>query len=252
MTENQKKTAIPATNSPSAPIFNVPGVVLVAICLLFAIHALRHFGGESIDIWSVYTFAFSPMRFNPETAIPFLPFSQWWSFLTYALLHVDLTHLIFNSLWLLVFATPVVRLFGTARFLLIVALAAIAGAAAHLFVHWPDRTMLLGASGSVSGLTAAALPIMYGSGNLKGTTRPHETLSFSEYISSSRALIFTVLWFGLQLVPQAFMRLSGIVTQTAFLDERPVAWEAHVGGFLAGLAAFFTLRHFLLGRRSVR
>jgi membrane associated rhomboid family serine protease len=236
--------------SPQSPAINLPLVVGLTVGVLVAVHIARNWISEDVTVWSIYLFTFSPMRFNPANAIPFVAGSQWWSFLTYAFLHADWAHLLFNSIWLVIFGTPVARLFGAWRFLLIAALAAIAGAVAHLLVHWPDRTYLLGASGAVSGLLGAALPIMHGRGNIGKRVALKQTLSLTEYLQSGQALIFTLMWFALQLVPQFFVGLSAIMTDTAFLGERPVAWEAHVGGFLAGLALFFLLRSMHLSRQS--
>jgi membrane associated rhomboid family serine protease len=46
-----------------------------------------------------------------------------------------------------------------------------------------------------------------------------------------RILAFLAVWFGLNL-------LFGIGSLSIFDGEQPVAWQAHVGGFLAGLLAF--------------
>ena len=58
-----------------------------------------------------------------------------WTFVTYALIHGDWTHLGLNSVWLLAFGTPVARRFGALRFLAFFAVTAAAGAAAHLATH---------------------------------------------------------------------------------------------------------------------
>ena len=47
----------------------------------------------------------------------------------------------------------------------------------------------------------------------------------------SRALPFLIMWFGLNL-------LFGLVSAPLGITQGPVAWDAHVGGFLAGLLLF--------------
>ena len=51
-----------------------------------------------------------------------------WTFVTYAFIHGDWTHLGLNGVWLLAFGTPVARRFGMARFLAFFAVTAAAGA----------------------------------------------------------------------------------------------------------------------------
>ena len=46
-----------------------------------------------------------------------------------------------------------------------------------------------------------------------------------------RVLAFLVVWFGVNLV-------FGVVSIGGPGDEQAVAWQAHAGGFLAGLLAF--------------
>ena len=45
------------------------------------------------------------------------------------------------------------------------------------------------------------------------------------------ALVFTVFWFVTDLLFGIFPSLSGV-------SDAPVAWQAHIGGFLAGMLLF--------------
>jgi membrane associated rhomboid family serine protease len=161
-----------------------------------------------------------------------------WSFLTYAFLHGSWMHVISNSLWLVVFATPVVRFLGNAKSLLLLAVSAVGGAAAMLVLYWGQFIILVGASAAVSGAMGAAMPIMYAPGfRVLALGVPIQALSFGELLRNRNALIFTALFFALQLLTGA----SEATTGTAFLAEGVVAWEAHLGGFLAGLAMFYLM-----------
>ncbi len=218
-------------------MFNAPFLVVVLAGLLVAIHAATRWLGEDVQIWMLYAFSFIPQRLAEEgVATPVG--AQAWSFLTYAFLHGSWLHVISNSLWLVVFATPVVRFLGNLRSLLLMAVSAVAGAAAMLVLYWGQFIILVGASAAVSGAMAAAMPIMYAPGfRTLALGVPIQALSFGELLSNRNAVIFTALFFALQLLTGA----SEATTGTAFLAEGVVAWEAHLGGFLAGLAMFYLM-----------
>jgi hypothetical protein len=56
-------------------------------------------------------------------------------------------------------------------------------------------------------------------------------LPLAGVLRDGRALTFLLVWFGCNILFGAFARPIGIGDPT-------VAWEAHIGGFLAGLFAF--------------
>lgn len=215
----------------NAPVFNAPASVLALIGVLVAVHALLAFLGNVWQVWSLYALALNPVRFT-DPAFPMPAGSEYWTLVTYMLLHGDWMHLTFNSLWLLVFGTPVARYLGSARFLILCLAAGVTGGLASLFLHWGQMLFVIGASGAVSGLLAAAIPIMYGR-RVLGGARP---LSFGEFLTSPRALMFTAIWLALTLVSGA----AGW-TGNSFLAEGGIAWEAHLGGFAGGLLAFYAL-----------
>lgn len=219
------------------PVFNAPWSVLGLIGILTIIHAALQFGGESWQIESQYLFALIPARFT-DPGFPMIAGSEYWSLITYGFLHGDWMHLLFNCLWLLVFGTPVARYLGPLKFLALCAIAAVAGGLASLALHWGTVVFVIGASGAVSGLLAAAIPIMYGI-KVPGGVRP---LMPGELLQSRSALVFMAIWLGITLVSGA----TGW-TGNSFVEESGIAWEAHLGGFLGGLLAFY-----LLARRTVR
>jgi membrane associated rhomboid family serine protease len=215
----------------SQPVFNAPWSVLAVIGVLVVVHAGLYLAGEHWQIIALELLSIIPSRFtNPARIV--VEGSQYWSLVTYMLLHGDWMHLLFNSLWLLVFGTPVARYLGSLRFFVLSLVAGIVGGLSSLLLHWGQDLFVMGASGAVSGLLAAAIPIMYGH-RVPGGARP---LSFGELVTSSRALMFTAIWLGLTLVSGA----SGW-TGNSFAADSGIAWEAHIGGFIGGLAAFYAL-----------
>jgi membrane associated rhomboid family serine protease len=145
------------------PMFDVPLVVLLLLGFLVLIHVLLNQLGSEGQAIKEGILAFNPERFLGEAALAQLPGSKWWSFLTSGFVHADWAHLGFNSIWLLIFGTPVARVLGSGRFLLLAGLSIIGGSAAILASYWGERISLLGASGGVAGLTAAAIPLCLGS-----------------------------------------------------------------------------------------
>ena len=84
--------------------------------------------------------------------IPASVMERWWSPLTYAFLHGDFFHILFNMVALWQFGPRVERLFGTQRFARFYLYSALGGAA----VHW-----LFVRDGSMIGASAAVFGVMY-------------------------------------------------------------------------------------------
>jgi membrane associated rhomboid family serine protease len=217
--------------SASPPIFNVPAAVAMVIGGLVAVHVILQLGGEEWINWALYAFALIPARWT-LSGYPMLPGSEYWSLVTYMFLHGDWMHLTFNSLWLLIFGTPAARYLGAARFLLLCLAAGVAGGLASLFLHWGENILVIGASGAVSGLLAAAIPIMYG-WRVPGGVVP---LSPRELLAHPRAVMFMLVWLAITL----FSGGAGWTGQS-FLTGSAIAWEAHIGGFVGGLIAFYAM-----------
>lgn len=204
------------------------------------IHAGLWLAGESWQVWAIHALSFIPARFTDPT-FPMIAGSQFWSLVTYALLHGDFMHLLFNCLWLLVFGTVAARRLGTLRFLGLMGVAAAAGALAMLALHWGEAAILIGASGAVSGLLGAAIPIMFAPGMNWGASYKADLghvmpLSFGQLLGNRSALTMCAVW----LVVTLFSGATGW-TGLSFMDDARIAWEAHLGGFAAGLAAFYAL-----------
>jgi membrane associated rhomboid family serine protease len=232
--------AKPAAPKPP-PAINVPTVVLVVLGVLAAVHVALWALGESWQVWSVYALSFIPSRFGGEP-VAFPEGAQYWSFLTYGFLHADAFHLGSNLVWLLIFSTPIARRWSVWRYLLLLAGGTIAGAAAMLFSQWGKLIPVIGASAAVSATLSAAIPIFFGPDyRLRGNELLDHTkirvLSFGQLIRHRQALAFTALF----LVMTLFTGASQLISQTAFVGENSIAWEAHLAGFLAGVGLFYLL-----------
>jgi membrane associated rhomboid family serine protease len=223
------------------PIFNVPGAVVFTIAGLAAVHALRIWGlSPNEDRQFLLTFAFFPARYDSSlSGLDAWP-GGWpgeiWSFVTYAAIHADWTHFALNAVWLLAFGSAVARRFGSIRFLAFFVITAAAGAAAHLLANSGDIVPVVGASAAVSGYMAAALRFVFNAGGplgaMRGETpgylRPAQPLL--HVLREPRVLAFLGVWFVLNLI---FGTVSFSVG-----EGQSVAWQAHIGGFVAGLLLF--------------
>lgn len=218
--------------SDRQPMFFVPRVILLLIALMAGVHALRTLLLPAYDNFAVTMFGILPGRYLPDVISTF-PGGVWSalpSFVTYAFLHANYTHLAINSAWLLAFGTAVVRKLGTARFMMLYLLCALLAALVHVVVDIASLTPMVGASGAISGLMGAAFrfsmqDIMEGRREDIGPEgrRPIRLLPLYDrgFLSMS----------GVWLLVNVIFGLTGIqVGENVLL----IAWDAHIGGFIAG------------------
>jgi membrane associated rhomboid family serine protease len=214
---------------------NLPPVVLWLSVVLIGVHALRQFIGEATDERILYTFAFIPARYDPfGTLIPGGAAARIWSPVTYAFLHGDWMHLLVNIVWMASFGGPLARRFGAARFLFLSLISAVAGAALHYALHQGDQGLVIGASGAISGIMAGTSRFAFspngplaGGGPASFNVRAE---SLARAARNGRAIAFVLIWFGTNVIFGAVPGIAG--------TSMPIAWEAHIGGFLAGLLVF--------------
>jgi membrane associated rhomboid family serine protease len=227
-------------NPPRERMFNVPGAVLALVALLAIIHLVLAFtltAAQTNELLSL--FAFNPLRYTLAAhLVPGGWGSRLWTFISYAFIHADLNHLVFNLLWLLAFGAPVTRRFGSWRFLIFCAMTAAAGAAAHLVTHWGEFSPMIGASAAVSGTMAAAMRFVFQRRAPLGVLGGDEPESYlvpaaplSAMLRDPRILLFLAVWFGVNILfGVGAIEMPGV--------QGTVAWQAHIGGFLAGLFGF--------------
>ncbi len=145
-------------------------------------------------------------------------------------------HLGVNLVWMLAFATPLARRFGPPRFLAFFAATAAAGAGAHLVTHPDAMVPMIGASASISGFMAAAVRFAFApgaslSGRSFGNADRMPAQSLTEAFRDVRVLAFVGVWIGVNLLFGLGMSMPGT-------EDADVAWQAHMGGFFAGLLLF--------------
>ncbi|MBI5128257.1 MAG: rhomboid family intramembrane serine protease [Rhodopseudomonas palustris] len=230
----------PPPEPPREPILNLPAPLTAYVLLLAAIH-LRVLLPPDIDYWTIEVFGFIPKRYDATLlSAPFPGGSgaKVWTFVTYSLLHANLSHIFFNVLWLLPFGSALARRFGAARFFLFMAVTAIGGALAHLLTHEHEIAPMIGASASVSGAMAAAIRFAFARGSFLSFRRgdadaaarvPAQPLLRA--LRDPRVLAFLGIWFGINII-------FGVGSIAVGNEGASVAWQAHIGGFFAGLLLF--------------
>jgi len=189
-------------------MLQIPPATGWLIAINVAVHLARLFLTPDQDDVVVNGLGFDPSSLHGQV--------DWLailSLLTYQFLHGSWAHLGINMVTLLAFGPGVERPLGPARFLAIYFLSGIAGALLEAIFTAPENAdLLVGASAGISGTFGALLVIW---GVYRRGRRPMGLVPMA------------LLWIGL-------MAVTGIVGVGA--QGTPVAWVAHIGGFLAGMA----------------
>jgi membrane associated rhomboid family serine protease len=227
--------------APREPVLTLPGALTAYVALLAVIHVGRLLLPFDTDDLVIEMFGFIPKRYDStllDVTFPGGAGAKVWSFVSYSLLHANLTHIGFNVLWLLPFGSALARRFGGLRFFLFMAVTAAAGALAHLVTHEHAVAPMIGASASVSGTMAAAIRFAFVQGSFLSLRRGDAdaaarvpALSLMDALRNGRVLGFLAVWFGVNII-------FGIGSIAIGADGASVAWQAHIGGFLAGLMLF--------------
>ncbi|WP_371821814.1 rhomboid family intramembrane serine protease [Bradyrhizobium sp. 41S5] len=231
---------VPPPEAPREPILTLPPALTAYILLIAVIH-LRVLLPPEMENWTIDVFGFIPKRYDStllDITFPGGDGAKVWTFVTYSLLHANLTHIGFNVLWLLPFGSALARRFGAVRFFVFMAVTAAAGALAHLLTHEHAIAPMIGASASVSGTMAAAIRFAFVKGSFLSFSRGDAdaaakvpALSLWRALRNGRVLAFLAIWFGVNI-------LFGATSLSLGGEEASVAWQAHIGGFLAGLLLF--------------
>jgi len=208
------------------PLLRLPGAVTALALLLLGIQgALYLMPARADEI--LFNYGFVPVRYNAGFLAahginPGSILDRVLPFFTYMFLHAGWTHVIVNTVWLAAFGAAVARRFGTLRFYVFFVFCGLAGAALHLLLNWTSIAPVVGASAAISGLMAAAFRLIGREGD--GFLGPQPMAP----IFSRRILIWSAVWIGINIA-------AGLSGFGAGPGIELIAWQAHLGGFLAGL-----------------
>lgn len=139
------------------------------------------------------------------------------TFLTSMFLHGGLLHIVGNMYFLKVFGDNVEEVFGRSRFLVFYLFCGLMAALTFVLFNLNSNIPMVGASGAVAGVMGAYMYIF---------RRAYMTWMVFIFQWKIKAYWYLGFWLAFNL----FMATTGLGS---------VAWLAHVGGFLAGLAVAY-------------
>jgi membrane associated rhomboid family serine protease len=147
------------------PLFNLPVVVIVSLGVLAAVHGVRLLLSDQDSEMVLALMAFAPSRYlnvAPDDFVwPGGLAAALWSPFTYALLHVDLTHLITNSVVFASIANLMARRMGALRFVVFCLVTAPLAAFGELIIASFEPAPVIGASGVVAAMMGALARFMF-------------------------------------------------------------------------------------------
>jgi len=217
---------IPLRDTIPSSVFPIGTSVLIALNVLAFFYELS-LGGD-LDIF-IMRYGAVPVRFVLAGQMDEVStFERFFPLFSSMFLHGGWLHLIGNMLYLWIFGDNIEDRLGHGRFVLFYLLCGLAAALTQIYINPTSRIPMVGASGAVAGVLGAYLLLF-----------PHSRilalipLGFFLQITEIPALIFLVFWFLMQF-------LSGAVAITAApYTAGGVAWWAHIGGFVSGMALVY-------------
>jgi membrane associated rhomboid family serine protease len=187
---------------------NLPPALLWLIIVNVLVHVARQALSDAADDSLVMALGLVPAAYTGE------PAGAWWSLIlapiTYQFIHGGWVHLGVNMLTLAAFGAPVERLLGVRRFLVFYLSAGVFAGFIHVLFSPDSINPVVGASGAISGVFGAVLMAMRQAGRL------------------SSLLPVAGIWIALNV-------FFGVFGGTPGAGGEPVAWTAHIGGFVYGL-----------------
>lgn len=200
------------TSAPPAqrqPVFNLPPATKALLAANVLVFALMQVLPDQAADAIVALFGFAPAR-------AFVGWTALVDPVTYQFLHGGFTHLGVNMLGLLAFGAGVEQRLGPWRLVAFYLICGIVGAFAQFAVDPGSSEVMIGASAAISGLFGGILRLA---------------------VFRRGFWLLVAMWFLLNAVTG----LAGIGS-----EGEPVAWVAHVGGFVAGLGLYplFARREF--------
>jgi membrane associated rhomboid family serine protease len=167
------------------------------------------------------------------------PFSVYFTLFSSMFMHGGIAHIAGNMLFLWIFGDNIEDRLGHVRYLVFYLLCGVLASLAHVFTtaaFASDQASMivpsLGASGAISGVLGGYL-VLHPSRRV--------TVILFRFLTDVPAYVAIGIWFAFQLI-------SGLGMLGGGSQQGGVAYAAHVGGFVAGVAL---IKLFDMGRKQV-
>ncbi len=206
-------------NPTRRPALVTYGIIACLAAVFIWQVALGPAGNEA----AIYALGFIPaVAFGVDT----LPATLIWlpaplTVLTSMFLHGGFFHLAGNALYLWIFGDNIEDRMGRGRFIVFYLLCGTAAALAQALPEIDSRVPMIGASGAISGVLGA-YAVLYPRARVL-VALPIFVILYTVHLP---AILVLGLWFALQLASSAMLASA----------EAGVAFRAHIGGFVAGVA----------------
>ncbi len=207
-------------NTNTEPLINMPPFTKYLLTFLIATHLIVVFLLNDTQAYWVFTnLGFIAGRFT-GTAL-FDPLALLTP-ITSMFLHGGWLHLGMNAIMLLAFGSGIEKWMGGKKMIAFFITCGLFGIALHFALNLHATTPVIGASGGISGLFAAALIML-------NQTRNGMTGRFGLWP-------IIIIWVAISII------FGFVDTPQMGIGKGDIAWAAHVGGFLGGFAVLKMMR----------
>jgi len=219
---------IPLRDDNPTETMPVVTVALITACSLVFFYQLSL--GPDAGQRFVYQFGAIPAALLGKKSLPpeVIAIPASFSLITSMFLHGGFLHLIGNMLYLWIFGNNIEDAMGHFRFIGFYLICGVIAAMSHAMVDPGSVAPMIGASGAISGVLGAYL-LLYPRAHV------YVLIPFGFFFWRTYVPAFLVLgfWFVLQLISSTTSTGGG----------GGVAWFAHIGGFVAGMALIGIFKH---------
>lgn len=205
---------------------STPGVVYALIIANVAVFLFQLSLTGLVGQRFLYEYALVPLRYANPTWAQYQGLSpnDYFPFISSFFMHGGFLHILVNMWTLYIFGSSVESRYGSVAFFVFYMLSGILANVTHFYFNSTSPVPVLGASGAVAGVMGA-----YAATFPRARLIMLIPIVFIPLFFELPALTFVVIWFGLQV-------LQGATEMLRPSMGGGIAWWAHIGGFIAGIA----------------